>query len=413
MKPILQMRLRVGQKRTGEDQQRGPPTGQSFIPNPDSNKPPTFYAPVDEDDFSDDNVGQVRLEVGMKFETLNQFRKAVRKFNINIGRSIFFARCDSTRSKAICYDEEYHWQIYCAKSIFPASYQVKTFVNERTCSRDNHCKSADGKWVIDELEERIRLQSNFSVREADQFFRAEYDVLINERKIYRSMKKAKERIEGSEIAQYAILRDYANEILKTNPGSTGLIPAVQEMYPNANHRFCAMHIWQNFCKKWSDLQLKKCMWSCAKATTTQDFNAAMDKLKKINVGAWKYLDKISPKQWSRAHFSEYPKMDNYTNNNCKVFNAKVKKMKGKPIITMLEEVRCYVMRIMARNKKALVGYSGRLAPTQQSRLEREKRESNKWRPLPTGDDAENVYEVQCLSMKVSVDLGKGTCSCRL
>ncbi|RYQ96258.1 hypothetical protein Ahy_B08g091944 [Arachis hypogaea] len=43
----------------------------------------------------------------------------------------------------------------------------------------------------------------------------------------------------------------------------------------------------------------------------------------------------------------------------------------------------------------------RLALTQQSRLEREKRESNKWRPLPIGDDAENVYEVQCLLMKVS------------
>ncbi|XP_072077749.1 uncharacterized protein [Arachis hypogaea] len=277
------------------------------------------------------------------------------------------------------------------------------------------------------------------------------------------MKKAKEMIEGSEIAQYARLRDYANEILKTNSGSTtfyrvgwdihkrilwgqlltaigqdannhiypiayavvesenkeswkwfleilqedvgdfqangfnfmsdmqkGLIPAVQEIYPNANHRFCTMHIWQNFRKKWNDLQLKMCMWYCAKATTTQDFNAAMERLKRINAGTWEYLDKISPKQWSRAHFSEYPKLDNYTNNNCEVFNAKVKKMRSKPIITMLEEVRCYVMRIMARNKKVLVGYSGRLAPTQQSRLEREKRENNKWRPLPTEDDAGNV-----------------------
>ncbi|RYR06955.1 hypothetical protein Ahy_B05g074272 [Arachis hypogaea] len=150
-----------------------PPTGQSFIPNPDPDKPPTFYVPVDDDDFSDENPGhhcyeseelhsiasdddteqtpvfpqsnpdapvnQVRLEVGMEFETLSHFRKAVRKFNINIGRSIFFAQCDSTRSKAICYDEECPWQIYCAKRTFPASFQVKTFVNEHTCSRDNRC----------------------------------------------------------------------------------------------------------------------------------------------------------------------------------------------------------------------------------------------------------------------------------
>ncbi|RYQ85630.1 hypothetical protein Ahy_B10g105198 isoform A [Arachis hypogaea] len=153
---------------------RPPPTRQSFILNPDPDKPPTFYVPVDKEDFSDGNAGyhcydiasdedtddtsifpqsnadapvsQVRLELGMEFETLNQFRKEVQKFNINIERSIFFDHCDSTRSKTICYDEDCPWQIYCAKRTFRASYQVKTFVNEHTCSRDNHCKSANGKW---------------------------------------------------------------------------------------------------------------------------------------------------------------------------------------------------------------------------------------------------------------------------
>ncbi|KAL4328659.1 hypothetical protein AHAS_Ahas13G0222200 [Arachis hypogaea] len=70
------------------------------------------------------------------------------------------------------------------------------------------------------------------------------------------------------------------------------------------------------------------------------------------------------------------------------------------------------MSIIARNKKALVGYNGVLAPVQQSRLEKEKRESNKWQPFPTGDDPGNVYEVQCLPHKVMVDIGKRTCSCR-
>ncbi|RYR44093.1 hypothetical protein Ahy_A08g040465 [Arachis hypogaea] len=270
-----------GQKGNKRRSTRRPsPTGQSFIPNPDPEKPPTFYVPVEEDEFSDENPGhhcyssedlhsiasdndtetpvfpqsnadapvsQVRLELGMEFETLNQFRKAVRKFNIHIGRSIFFARCDSTRSKAICYDEDYPWQIYCAKRTFPASYQVKTFVNEHTCSRDNHCKLADRKWVIDELEERIRVQPNLTVREADQYFRSEYDVLINERKIYRSMKKAKERIEGSEITQYARLRDYGNEILKTNPGST--IRIHTNPIPDSNPLFLRIYVCFDACKK--------------------------------------------------------------------------------------------------------------------------------------------------------------------
>ncbi|KAL4286331.1 hypothetical protein AHAS_Ahas19G0075500 [Arachis hypogaea] len=333
------------------------------------------------------------------------------------------------------------------------------------------------------------------------------------------MVKAKQLMEGSEIAQYAVLRDYANEIMRTNHGSTvristdyvegtghkfkriyiclegckkdfsvscrpfigldgtflkgyypgqlltaighdannhiypisyavvececkdswkwflellqedlgdvaingvnfmsdmqkGLIPAMREVNPGAHHRFCAMHIWQNFRKQWGDTELKMAMWKCAKATTPQEFNDVLDRIKRVNPHAWEYLNRIPPNQWSRSGFSEYPKSDNYTNNNCESFNFRIKKMRGKPIITMLEEVRCYMMSIITRNKKALVGYNGVITPVQQSRLEKEKRESNKWRPFPTGDDPGNVYEVQCLPHKVMVDIGKRTCSCR-
>ncbi|KAL4286485.1 hypothetical protein AHAS_Ahas19G0090900 [Arachis hypogaea] len=135
------------------------------------------------------------------------------------------------------------------------------------------------------------------------------------------------------------------------------------------------------------------MWRCAKATTSQEFNAVLDRIRRVNPHAWEYLNRIPPSQWSRSGFSEYPKSDNYTNNNYESFNSRIKKMRGKPIITMLEEVRVYMMRIIARNKKALVGYNGVITPVQQSRLEKEKRENNKWRPFPTGDDPGNVYEV--------------------
>ena len=38
------------------------------------------------------------------------------------------------------------------------------------------------------------------------------------------------------------------------------------------------------------------------------------------------------------------------------------KFRGKFIITMLEEIRCFIMKIMARQKKALAGYMGLVAP---------------------------------------------------
>ncbi|MED6162176.1 hypothetical protein PIB30_067932 [Stylosanthes scabra] len=51
---------------------------------------------------ADAPVHMVCLELGMEFETIAQFRKAVWKFNINIARDIIFPRVDSSICKAIC-----------------------------------------------------------------------------------------------------------------------------------------------------------------------------------------------------------------------------------------------------------------------------------------------------------------------
>ena len=79
----------------------------------------------------------------------------------------------------------------------------------------------------------------------------------------------------------------------------------------------------------------------------------MDKLKKFNVKAWEYLSKIPPKQWTRATFDIESKSQVLTNNMCEQFNSKILVARGKPIITMLEEIRIYIMKkmIAQRNEK--------------------------------------------------------------
>ncbi|MED6162674.1 hypothetical protein PIB30_072790 [Stylosanthes scabra] len=100
-----------------------PPTGQRFVPNDDSSKPPFVYVLVDQEDYSDEDLGyhcyeseelnniardddnqphafpqgnpdaptrEVLLELEMEFKTIKTFQGAVRKFNIHLGRNIFF-----------------------------------------------------------------------------------------------------------------------------------------------------------------------------------------------------------------------------------------------------------------------------------------------------------------------------------
>ncbi|KAL4356254.1 hypothetical protein AHAS_Ahas09G0068300 [Arachis hypogaea] len=61
------------------------------------------------------------------------------------------------------------------------------------------------------------------------------------------MVKAKERIEGSEIAQYALLRDYTNKVMRTNPSSTVRINT--NYVKGTVHKFKRIYICFEGCKK--------------------------------------------------------------------------------------------------------------------------------------------------------------------
>ena len=105
-------------------------------------------------------------------------------------------------------------------------------------------------------------------------------------------------------------------------------------------------------------------------------------------------------------------MDNICNNTCEVFNSKIVTYRTKPILTMLEEIRCYAMRSMSGHKLKLAARSGPLCPMQQSKLDREKKLSNNWRPEWAGDDNGARFKVHCVGKKVDVDLDMHTCTCR-
>ncbi|KAL5142652.1 hypothetical protein HKD37_09G025794 [Glycine soja] len=241
--------------------------------------------------------------------------------------------------------------------------------------------------------------------------------------MWRDMKEEKQLVEGNERKQYAKVFDYAHELLRSNPRSTvkintvpspeGLIPALQEVMPGASHRFCILHLWKNFTKQWKSKKLKGIVWQCAKSTTVAEFEDHMAHLKTINCQAWEYLNKWPKQAWTKAHFSTMPKVDNICNNTCEVFNSRILQYRCKPIITMLEEIRSYIMRTMAARKVKLSGKPGPLCPVQYKRLEKEIHFANQWTPIWCGDNMGLRYEVHMWGNKVEVNLAEWTCTCRV
>ena len=83
----------------------------------------------------------------------------------------------------------------------------------------------------------------------------------------------------------------------------GVIPAIAETFPSAEHRFCLKHIYDNMKLSWRGQTYKELLWRCATATTIHLFDKQMEKMRSHSKEAYEWLKKIPPQHWARSHFS--------------------------------------------------------------------------------------------------------------
>ena len=81
---------------------------------------------------------------------------------------------------------------------------------------------------------------------------------------------------------------------------------------------------------------------------------------------------------------------------CEQFNAKIVLARGKPIISMLEDIRLYIMKKMIAQRNLLQRFKGSLCPRVRARLEENKQKSRIWVPEwvrdPNGEKFEVCYQ---------------------
>ncbi|XP_016172531.1 uncharacterized protein LOC107614918 [Arachis ipaensis] len=411
--------------------------------------PPNSEDELQSDEDSDEfpifrngaRFGELHLQVGMKFNT-----------------------------KAVCKVQECAWVVYASRDCDDSYWQIKTFNDDHTYARENTNRAANMAWVTSKLVKKVRKYPNFKQCEAAVYFRTKCDFILNRNSIARALADARNVVYGDEKAQYAKLRDYDETLLKTNPGST--VQICVEPQPNGDVIFDKMYVclhgfkmgFKAGCRpligldgtflktqfggqilaavaqdanhhiyviawaiveientdtwKWflemlhADLEDYKTNGWCFISDMQKDFIDNLNKIKRVNEEAWAYLNKWPRESWTKSQFSHRPKLDNICNNACEVFNARIKEAKSKPIITLLEEVRMFVMRTIAKDKVKLANHVGILPPVIQSCLDKIKKESKNWMPIWTSDEDYEKFEVHGHSTNMVVDLGKRLCTCQ-
>lgn len=73
------------------------------------------------------------------------------------------------------------------------------------------------------------------------------------------------------------------------------------------------------------------------------WDAKMKELMKLNVKTWEWLSGIPTKAWCKHAFPFYPRCDIIVNNVSEAFNNNVLVERDKPILTMCEWIRNYLM----------------------------------------------------------------------
>ena len=149
----------------------------------------------------------------------------------------------------------------------------------------------------------------------------------------------------------------------------GLIEAVKEVMPLAEHRQCVRHIYENFRKQYASEEFRGLFWGASKASYPQKFQRIMDKIKAANPKAHEYLEKKDPKSWSRAYFREGVCCKAIENGFSECFNSVLCTVRDKPIITMLESMRVTVMERMNTMRMLCEKWTGDICPNIQKVLE--------------------------------------------
>ncbi|GJV26022.1 hypothetical protein Tco_1378717 [Tanacetum coccineum] len=118
----------------------------------------------------------------------------------------------------------------------------------------------------------------------------------------------------------------------------GLLDPVSDWLPNAEHRKCTRHVFANFKKKFSGVQLQKLFWQATGTTMESIFYNNMDQIKAITPEAYTYLVERNPNSWSRAFFDLNSKCASFENSIAESFNRAIFVQRTKLIITMLEDI---------------------------------------------------------------------------
>ncbi|KAK8628204.1 hypothetical protein V6N13_063914 [Hibiscus sabdariffa] len=416
-----------------------------------------------------------QFEKGIIFGDKDTLKQAVRQYEIKNTVDVKFKRICNKKVQAVC-KEGCPWYLWASrfdlKDKSNLTWQIKAYVGEHQCMMSSKNRNATYKWLAKTYIEKYRADPTYSSRLLKKDVMADHVYNVSYGKCLRAKHLALEMVLRSHKEQYSMIYDYLGEIRQTNPGSTtilmldervflrmyiclqackdgykagcrsvlsidgchlkgyyggtfvavvavdrgvqirGLVEAISEVFPCAEHRTCVRHLYSNFKNRenFKGKNLKDALWKAARATYVKEFEDAMAELKALSVPAFDWLKGKDPAQWSRSHFSPRSKCDMLLSNLSECFNKMILDARDKPILTLMEMVRTKMMQKITIKKEQTEKWTGILCPKIQEKVESAIQQCTRCWPTHAGGQK---YQVSAGPLNQhAVDMEHHTCSCR-
>ncbi|XP_058751092.1 uncharacterized protein LOC131624128 [Vicia villosa] len=188
-----------------------------------------------------------KFEWGMEFNSLDEFREAIREWPVLNGREIKFVKNESYRVRVEC-RAKCGFLILCSKVGHKHTFAIKTIFDKDACARVLDNRSASSRWVAKAVVKKMQTSQSARITDIIQDLRLNFSVGITVARAWKAKLIAKRILEGDADRQYADLRRYASELHRVNPGNTVSI-TVNRPSPSIQPRFGSFYFCFDGCKK--------------------------------------------------------------------------------------------------------------------------------------------------------------------
>ncbi|CAK8572127.1 unnamed protein product [Lathyrus sativus] len=139
--------------------------------------------------------------------------------------------------------------------------------------------------------------------------------------------------------------------------------------------------------------MKEALWRAARATTLPRWEREMNHMKDLNINAWKDMMYVPATCWIRSHLKTDTPCNLQVNNMCDAFDHAILEYIDKPIISLLEGIKHYIIVRIFAQKEKLSRYKGITSPNIQQVLQKTKRPAEGWIVTWHSDDDFAIFGV--------------------